>query len=122
VRRRFYRGKVARPKAGKTRSLGLSRPLAEALRSLQVGRGDDDLVWTTPTGKRIGDSVLMARVLKPAAVEAGLGRWIERLDGTRRAESWVGFHTFRHTCATRLIVEDGWSLEQVQVYLSDTAT
>ena len=65
----------------------------------------------------------MSRVLKPAAVEAGLGSWVKVRDG-RRAETWVGFHTFRNTCATMLIVEEGWSLEQVQVFLghSDYAT
>ena len=29
----------------------------------------------------------------------------------------VGFHAFRHTCATLKIIEEGWSLEQVQVFL-----
>ena len=37
--------------------------------------------------------------------------------GGMRASSWVGFHTFRHTCATSLIVDEDWRLEQVQVYL-----
>jgi integrase len=58
----------------------------------------------------------MSRVLKPAAVRAGIGRWVETPKG-RRAETWVGFHTFRHTCATLKIREEGWSLEQVQVFL-----
>lgn len=41
-----------------------------------------------------------------------------------RASSWVGFHTFRHTCPTSLIVDEDWRLEQVQVYLGhkDIAT
>ena len=53
----------------------------------------------------------------------GLGEWVETPKG-RRAKSWVGFHTFRHTCATMLITEEKWSLEQVQVYLghADYAT
>jgi integrase len=65
----------------------------------------------------------MSRVLKPAAVEAGIGRWVGDGD-ERRAETSVGFHTFRHTCATGLIADEGWSLEQVQVYLghADYAT
>jgi len=44
--------------------------------------------------------------------------------GGMRASSWVGFHTFRHTCATSLIVDEDWRLEQVQVYLGhkDIAT
>jgi integrase len=40
-------------------------------------------------------------VLKPAAVRAGLGERVKSPKG-RRAESWVGFHTFRNTCATAL--------------------
>jgi hypothetical protein len=42
----------------------------------------------------------MKRVLKPAAVEAGVGEW-------------VGFHTFRHTCATMLL-RSGWNAPQAQ--------
>ncbi len=57
----------------------------------------------------------MSRVLKPAAVEAGIGRWI-MLEGKRRAETWVGFHTFRHTCATMLF-RHGWNAVQVQKFL-----
>jgi integrase len=65
----------------------------------------------------------MSRVLKPAAVESGLGMWTIGPRG-RRADTSVGFDTFRHTCATLLILEEGWSLEQVQVYLghADYAT
>jgi integrase len=44
----------------------------------------------------------MGRVLKPAARRAGLG--------------WVGFHTFRHTCASRLF-ERGLNVKQVQAWL-----
>jgi integrase len=74
-------------------------------------------------GGRIDQSNLMSRVLKPAAVKGGLGHWVKAGHG-RRADTWVGFHTFRHSCATTLIVEEGWSLEQVQVFLghSDYAT
>lgn len=32
------------------------------------------------------------------------------------AESWVAFHTFRHTCATRLF-RSGWNAVQVQKFL-----
>ena len=55
----------------------------------------------------------MARVLKPAAVRAGLGAWVGK---PARAESWVGFHTFRHTCATMLF-RSGWNAVQVQKFL-----
>jgi hypothetical protein len=45
----------------------------------------------------------MGRVLKPAARACGIGEW-------------VGFHTFRHTCATMLF-RQGWNAPQVQRFL-----
>ena len=35
------------------------------------------------------------------------------MKGKLRAESWVGFHTFRHTCAT-ILFRRGWNAVQVQ--------
>lgn len=127
VRRRFYRGRVARPNGGRTRRLTLTPQMADALRARRGDAGDEDLVFTSERGSRIGAETLMSRVLKPAAVRAGLGEMVEskRTRGGTLARSWVGwFHTFRHTCTTRLIVDDGWSLPQVQVHLGhqDLAT
>ena len=55
------------------------------------------------------------RVLKPAAVRAGLGRWVVA-HGEKRAESWVGFHVLRHTCGS-LLFANGWNAKQVQLQL-----
>ncbi len=117
VRRRFYRGRVAKPKGRKPRRLRLTPGMAEALLERRQARqaGDNDLVFAAERGSRIDQSNLMSRVLKPAAVEAGIGRWI-MLEGKRRAETWVGFHTFRHTCATMLF-RHGWNAVQVQKFL-----
>jgi site-specific recombinase XerC len=52
-------------------------------------------------------------VLEPAAVKARLGQWVIA-NGEKHAESWVGFHTFRHTCAT-VLFENGWNAKQVQL-------
>jgi integrase len=118
VRRRLYDGKIGLPKGRKKRRIRISLGLARALRELhaRTSPGDDDLVFTTAVHhKRIDPSNLMSRVLKPAAVAAGLGEWV----GTgkaRHAETWVGFHTFRHTCATRLF-RHGWNPVQVQKFL-----
>ena len=100
VRRRFYRGRVARPKSGKPRRIRLTSGMAEAMleRREAAGAGDTDLVFTSDRGERIDQSNLMGRVLKRAAVEAASGRWVKG-PKARRAETWVGFHTFRHTCA-----------------------
>jgi integrase len=118
VRRRFYRGRVAAPKAGSARKLRLE---ASRARALEDARGEvDALVFANDDGSRIDASNLMARVLKPAAVRAGVGQWVETPKG-KRAETWVGFHSFRHTCATLAIREAGWSLEQVQVFLGHSS-
>ena len=114
VTRRLYRGRVAPPKSkyGR-RTIRLTSSMAQ---SLWVLRGDpDELVFTGARGGRIDQSNLMSRVLKPAAARVGLGAWIPTSSGAR-AESWVGHHTFRHTCATLLFV-NGWNAKQVQVWL-----
>jgi integrase len=118
VRRRYHASRVGPPKSryGRRR-LRLTPELARGLWRLraETKAGDDELVFTVPGGARVDASNLMSRVLKPAAVDAGLGEWVR--DGRRlRAKSWVGFHTFRHTCATVLFLQ-GWNAVQVQLWL-----
>jgi integrase len=117
VRRRYFDGRVGPPKTkyGK-RTLRLTPPLARALWRHRAGAKDDELVLTNPGGGRVQQPNLMRRVLKPATVKAGLGEWVREQDGTLRADSWVGFHTFRHTCAT-LLFRKGWNAKQVQLWL-----
>ncbi len=115
VSRRFYRGRVGGPKSkyGR-RTVKLSATMASAL----AARADGDtsgLVFRSAEGQRLDQSNIMGRVLKPAAVRAGLGQWVITAKG-KRAETWVGHHTFRHTCATLLFVS-GWNAKQVQVWL-----
>jgi integrase len=118
VRRRWFQGRVGPPKSryGK-RKLKLPQELA---RALWLHRGatralDEDLVFSSGTGARVQQSNLMTRVLKPAAVEAGLGDWVR--EGRKlRADTWVGFHSFRHTCAT-VLFRRGWNAVQVQRWL-----
>jgi integrase len=118
VDRRYYRGRVGLPKGRKKRRVPISTELAQELwtRRKELHARDDDLVWTSARGKRIVPSNLMSRVLKPAAVGVGLGEWVSTKDGNR-AESWVGFHTFRHTTATRLFVGQAWNAVQVCRFL-----
>lgn len=113
IERRYYRGRIAPPKGRKTRRVRLSTSTAQALWQLraQVRPADDELVFRAEKGARVDQSNLMSRILKPAAVEAGLGEWV-LAKGRRRPESWVGFHTFRHTCAT-LLFRQGWNAAQV---------
>jgi integrase len=118
VDRRFYRGRVGLPKGRKKRRVPISGDLARRLwaRRKEAHARDDDLIFTSTSGKRIGTSNTISRVLKPAAVEAGLGQWV-REGSKRRADTWVGFHTFRHTTATRLFVGQGWNAVQVSKFL-----
>jgi integrase len=116
VRRRRYRGRIDRPKSkyGR-RKARISDVVARELRTLRAGRADDELVFPNQTGTYLDPGNVMSRVLKPAAVKAGLGQWIVA-NGRRHAESWIGFHTFRHTCAT-VLFENGWNAKQVQLQL-----
>lgn len=107
VRRGFYRGRVGPPKTkfGR-RTLRLTEQARLALEQLQAqtGAGGDGLVLTNASGGRVDASNLMRDVLKPAAAAAGVGEW-------------VGFHTFRHTCATLLFTKAKWNPKQVQLWL-----
>jgi integrase len=115
VSRQFYRGRLGKPKGNKARTVRLSPRMAQELQLLRRAAPDGQLVFTAERGGRLIPSNLMSRVLKPAAVKAGLGEWVVAR-GRRRAESWVGFHTFRHTCATQLFLR-GWNAKQVSVFL-----
>jgi integrase len=118
VDRRYYRGRVGLPKGRKKRRVPISRELAQELwtRRKEQHAKDDDLVWTSARGKRISTTNTISRILKPAAVAAGLGEWVKTKSG-RRAETWVGFHTFRHTTATRLFIGQNWNAVQVAKFL-----
>ena len=106
VRRQIYRGRVGPPKTRYGRrtiplSPHMSRTLA-ALRAASSFAGDDDPVFCTSAGTPLDSSNLRRRVLRPTAERAGLG--------------WVGFHTFRHTCAS-LLFEAGRNIKQIQEWL-----
>jgi integrase len=104
VRRRFYRGTFAPPKSryGR-RDVPISKRLAPELElRWLLEENVEGLVFPSSTGTVLDSSNLMARVLKPAARAAGV--------------PWVGFHTFRHTSATRLF-HRGLNPKQAQVWL-----
>ena len=65
-------------------------------------RGNSDPVFPSSIGTPFRPHNLYARVLKPAAKRAKL--------------DWVGFHSFRHTCAS-LLFEAGKNPKQVQEWL-----
>jgi integrase len=106
VRRAHVKGHTGPPKSrhGK-RNVPLGPDLVQALRQAHRDTdwpGEDDLVFPAIGGGFLNQSNLRKRALEPAAQEADL--------------AWIGFHTFRHTCASMLFAE-GRNAVQVQRWL-----
>ena len=106
VRRAWVKGRMGPPKSkyGR-RQVPIDHGLASALRKCREASEwprDADLVFPAQNGKPLRQENVRRRYLKPAAEEVGV--------------SWAGFHTFRHTCATRLFAEDRNAV-QVQRWL-----
>ena len=103
VRRASVRGRVGPPKSRHgRRDVPIDFELVRALREAREGAPDDALVFTAGNGSPLIPANVRNRVLSPAAGEADL--------------SWLGFHTFRHTCASLLFAE-GRNAVQVQRWL-----
>ena len=101
VRRQCYRGTLKRLKsrAGR-RDLPLSPGMARQLWAARPPRADGPM-FTTRNGTRYADRNIR-RVLDRASERAGV--------------PWVGFHTFRHTCAS-LLFAGGLNVKQVSEWL-----
>jgi integrase len=84
------------------RSVPIPLELADKLRVLVAGRDPDALVFESPLGGPYDPAHLHYRVLAPACAEAGV--------------EWAGFHTFRHTVASRMFAA-GRNAVQVQKWL-----
>jgi integrase len=113
VRRQDYRGDVGKLKTNAARrDLPLSPGTARRLWAGRRTRRSTDRVFVTPSGTPIMDGNLRRNVLVPSTERAGLGR--HDADGEWR--TWVGFHTFRHTCASLLFVggEDGENRKDIK--------
>ena len=92
VRRALVRGRYGPPKSRHAKrdvplSADLVSELRERRRDAEWGR-DEDLVFPSEIGTPLNHSNMMRRTLRPVAEEVGA--------------PWVGFHTFRHTCASML--------------------
>lgn len=106
VRRQIYRGHVGAPKTqyGK-RTIPLSRRTAKMLADLRNTSAfceDADPVFCTPRGTPLDVSNVRVRVLRPAAALAEIEP--------------IGFHRFRHTCAS-LLFDAGRNIKQIQEWL-----
>jgi integrase len=106
VRQRIVRGTVGPPKSKHgRRDVPIPHALALELRQRRADTEwprDTDPVFPSTTGSVILPYNLFRRILKPTAEEAGV--------------PWVGFHAFRHTCASMLIA-DGRNIVQVSRWL-----
>jgi Phage integrase family len=76
--------------------------IPQSLYSSHFGERETDPVFPSRVGSCLDSQKLRKRVLNPAREQAGL--------------PWVGFHAFRHTCATLLFAE-GRNAVQVQRWL-----
>lgn len=103
VTRQFYQGKITRLKTSYSRrEVPLSPGTVDMLLALRKeAYWPERPIWATKTGTHISVSNLRNRVLKPTAKSVGLD---------------IGFHTFRHTCAS-LLFANGKNVKQVQRWL-----
>lgn len=106
VRRALVKGRIGPPKSryGR-RDVPLDHTLVTALRAQHSSTqwaGSQDPVFPASNGAHLDAENLRRRVLKPLREEACL--------------PWLGFHAFRHTCATMLFAE-GRNAVQVQRWL-----
>jgi integrase len=119
VREQFYRGKRRRLKSGSgRRDVPLSPAMAAQLLAHRrdTYRGDSCPLFASMRGTELHPSNVAGRVLKPAGISAGLLHPEATWRDPNKPESWVSFHTLRHTCAS-LLFEAGRNVKQVQEWL-----
>ncbi len=103
VRHAYVRDTFKPPKSKYgVRTIPIDMALARALREHRRRSkfsADADLVFPARNGAPLRQENVRRRVMAPAAGEAGV--------------PWIGFHTFRHTCAS-LLFDSGRNAVQVQ--------
>jgi integrase len=105
VRRQRYKGKEKELKTHHSmRDVPLSQGMVATLAQLRAQRyrGEDSPVWCAERGGPLDAYNVRRRVLRPVVRDLGM--------------PWVGFHTFRHTCASVLFAH-GKDVKQVQTWL-----
>ncbi len=105
--------------APKSKNGGRDIPLSTALaRELWTRQGaPDELIFTSLRGCRLDRDWLWKNVLRPTVKNVLTPTGKNVLEPTAKAAGvpWVGFHTFRHTCASVLFAE-GRNPKQVQMW------
>ncbi len=115
VTKAYVKGKLGLPKSKQSkRSVPMGADLVGRLKALRVKVDPDPkaLVFPSRAGTYLRHENVRRRVLLPTARQAGL----LRPDKEGKPVTWLGFHTFRHTCATRLFM-GGRNAKQVQRWL-----
>lgn len=105
IERQNYRGEIKRLKSAHSRrTISLSAGMVAVLRERRARSyaGEAAPVFATRFGNALNARNLRRRVLEKATGPIGL--------------EWVGFHTFRHTCAS-LLFAGGKDVKQVQEWL-----
>jgi integrase len=104
VRRSIVRGVLGAPKSRYgARSIPVGEDLSRQLLELRSRAGrDEDFIFHSRTGRPLSPDSVRSRVLIPAIERAGIRR--------------VGFHAFRHTCAS-LLIERGVSPLRLQRWM-----
>jgi integrase len=101
VRENYVNGKYGTLKTqGSVRNVPIPEWFVKQISALASNATSGAPVFVNATGSGpIDQHNLAARVLKPAAANCGLGKWVEK-NGKRVPESWISWHTFRHAWAT----------------------
>lgn len=119
VREQVYRGKRKRLKSkdGK-RDIPLSGLMAAKLLAHRrdAYASPKAPVFATTTGSELDPHNVRRTVLRPIAISLGYYEVVEGKDGRPREWTTLGFHVFRHTCASMLLAE-GRNVKQVQRWL-----
>jgi integrase len=106
IRQRMVRGRMGPPKSRRgRRDVPLPHSLVIELRQLRASTNypeADQPVFASTRGTVLRPNNVWARILKPAAQEAGVPD--------------IGFHSFRHTCAA-LLISEGRNIVQISRFL-----
>jgi integrase len=119
VREQVYRGKRKRLKSREgRRDVPLSGSMAARLLAHRrdAYTGPKAPVFATGTGTELDPHNVRRTVLRPVALALGFYEEVEGRDGKPRKRTTLGFHAFRHTCASMLFAE-GRNVKQVQQWL-----
>lgn len=110
VRQAIVKGVLGAPKTKNSRrEVPLSHSLVIALRGLRTETewpGDASPVFANGIGTTIDEANVRARILKPAAQEAGV--------------PWAGFHAFRHSAASMLMAGKKHNVAQMAAFMGHT--